>query len=99
MERLLEAVVGSLLSDYISTSKETKDGNLRAYLSSSGISLHDIEFNVSKLNPSSFDIDYVSASSLEVKIPWSQLITQPIEVCSFSRGPKHLYVLFIQIIL
>lgn len=84
MERLLETVLSSLLSDYVSASKETKDGNLKAFLSSTGISLHDIEFNISHVNLPSLDVTRATASALEVKVPWSSLTTQSIEVRSYT---------------
>jgi len=86
MERLLETVLGSFLSDYVSTSKETKDGNFKAFLSSSGISLHDIEFNASRVESSDFDVEKATASALEVKVPWSSLTTQSIEVRALFIG-------------
>jgi hypothetical protein len=85
MERLLETILGSFLSDYVSTSKETATGPFKAYLSSSGISLHDIEFNTSKISLPSFSIDAATAKSLEVKVPWASLGTQPIEVSNLVR--------------
>lgn len=90
MERLLETVLGSFLSDYVSSSKETRDGNLRAHLSSSGISLHDIEFNASRVNSGDIDVEKATASALEVKVPWSSVTTQSIEVCVFFTFFSHL---------
>jgi len=89
MERLLETILGSFLSDYVSTSKESRDGNLKAYLSSSGISLHDIEFNVSQIRSGDFVVDMATASALEVKVPWSSLTTQPIEVRIAGMSSNH----------
>lgn len=86
MERLLETFLGSFLSDYVSTSKETKDGNLKAFLSSTGVSLHDIEFNASRVESSDFAVEKATASALEIKVPWSSLTTQSIEVRALFTG-------------
>lgn len=80
MDRLLKAVLGRLLSDYIVHSKETGDGEFRARFTSSGICLHDIEFNTQKLPGAGKWLKSATAKSLEFKIPWTSLTSQNIQV-------------------
>lgn len=80
MERLLEAVLGTILRDYVQSSKETEGGAFKASWSSRGISLHDIDLNVSKIKLPQVSFRKATAKSLEVKIPWASLATQAIEV-------------------
>ena len=49
MERILKSLLDHLLRDYVTFSKETGDGAFKASFSSTGILLHDIEFNLDKL--------------------------------------------------
>jgi hypothetical protein len=80
MERLLEAVLGSILRDYVHSSKETESGAFKASWTARGISLHDINLNINKINLPRVNLRKATAKSLEVKIPWASLATQAIEV-------------------
>lgn len=80
MERLLEAVLGSFLQDYVHSSKETEGGAFKASWSARGISLHDINININKIKFPRANLRKATAKSLEVKIPWASLATKAIEV-------------------
>lgn len=75
MERILKSLLDHLLRDYVTFSKELGDGAFRASFSSTGILLHDIEFNVEKLKSIFPGVKSAWAQTLEIKVPWSMLGT------------------------
>lgn len=90
MERILKSLLDHLLRDYVTFSKETGDGTFKASFSSSGILLHDIEFNIDKLKTIFPDVKSARAETLEIKVPWSMLGTtsKSLEVIISSLGHR-----------
>ena len=83
MERLLTPLVNRLLEKFVKKSQEGNAGAFKASLSGvGGFALHNLELDLaSVLPPGLLDCRRAFARSLNIKIPWTALNTQPIEVC------------------
>lgn len=84
MELFLTPFVNRLLRKFVKSSQEGNDDYraFKASISGGGIALHNLELDLSIFAP--FVAKRAFARFLEVKIPWTSLNTQPIEVSNFS---------------
>jgi len=80
MERLLTPLFNRFLWKFVKGSQEDL-GLFKASLSGGGVQLHNLELDLDPLLPTcAVATQRAFARSLQVKIPWSALNTQAIEV-------------------
>ncbi|KAL4522616.1 hypothetical protein Ndes2526A_g01019 [Nannochloris sp. 'desiccata'] len=82
MERLLTPLVTRLLERFVKRSQEGDAGKFKVALSGSGgFSLHNLELDLGSVLPADLlESRRAFARSLQIKVPWTALNTQPIEV-------------------
>ena len=78
MERLLTPLVNRWLQKFV---KGSQEGAFKASLSGGGgLELHNLDLDLSSALPAGIESRRAFARSLRIKIPWTALNTQPIEV-------------------
>ena len=88
MERLLTPVVTRLLERFVKRSQEEDFGKFKVALSGAGgFSLHNLELDLGSVLPAGLvESRRAFARSLQIKVPWTALNTQPIEVSLFVKN-------------
>jgi hypothetical protein len=83
MERLLTPLVTRWLERFVKRSQEGDAGKFKVALSGAGgFSLHNLELDLGSVLPAELlESRRAFARSLQIKVPWTALNTQPIEVC------------------
>jgi len=83
MERLLTPLLNRILRKFVKSSQEGEFGSFKASLSGGGVLLHNLELDLDSLLPPGVVASRRAfARSLRIKIPWTSLNSQPIEVIS-----------------
>ena len=81
MERLLTPLLNRFLRKFVKSSQEGEYGMFKASLSGGGVQLHNLELDLDPILPAGILASQRAfARSLQVKVPWTALNTQSIEV-------------------
>ena len=93
METLLTPLVNRLLDKFVKKSQEGNAPKFKASLSGvRGFVLHNLELDLASVIPAALLVSHRAfARSLKIRIPWTGLNTQPIEVRHQSFTSIHLF--------